>query len=215
MENMRLRRRLTSTLSKYTQGLAWTLVGLALTWTLAFVTTVQPAQAHGGGEPQLVNAQAGPYRVSAWTQPEPIRVGTMHLSIAVSESPGPGSGGEETGDLVLDAAVQVQMNPMSRPGPGLVTSASREDAVNKLLYEADMELPAEGQWQVVISVEGAAGTGSASFNIEVLPAAASNTLAALGTFRALGWPVWAGLALVLLTVGWSVQTFRGQALKGE
>jgi hypothetical protein len=215
MGNMRLRRRLTSTLSKYTQGLAWTLVGLALTWTLAFVTTVQPAQAHGGGKPQLVNAQAGPYRVSAWTQPEPIRVGTLHLSVAVSESPGPGSSGEETGDLVLDAAVRVRMNPMSQPGPGLVTSATREDAVNKLLYEADVELPAEGQWQVVISVEGAAGTGSASFNIEVLPSLASNTLPALGTFRTLRWPVWAGLALVLLTVGWSIQTFRGQALKGE
>jgi hypothetical protein len=212
---MRLRRTLTSTLSKYTQGLAWTLVGLALTSTLAFVINARPVQAHGGGEPQLVNAQAGPYRVSAWTQPEPIRVGRMHLSVAVSESPGPGSSGEETGDLVLDAAVRVQMNPMNRPGPALVTSATREDAVNKLLYEADMELPAEGQWQVVISVEGAAGTGSASFNIEVLPSLASNALTALGTFRTLRWPVWAGLALVLLTVGWSVQTFRGQALKGE
>jgi hypothetical protein len=215
MENMRLRRRLTSTLSKHTQGLAWTVVGLALTSTLAFATSVQPAQAHGGGEPQLVNAQADPYRVSAWTRPEPIRVGTMHLSVAISESPGPGSSGEETGDLVLDAAVRVQMNPISQPGPGLVTSATREDAVNKLLYEADMELPAEGQWQVVISVEGAAGTGSASFNIEVLPASASNTLAAFGTFRALRWPVWGGVALALLALGWSVQTFRGQALKGE
>jgi hypothetical protein len=212
---MRLRRRLTSILSKHTQGLAWTLVGLALTSTLAFVTDAPPAQAHGGGEPQLVNAQAGPYRVSAWTQPEPIRVGTMHFSVAVSESPGQGSSGEETGDLVLDAAVRVQMNPLSRPGRALVTSATREDAVNKLFYEADMELPAEGQWQVVISVEGASGTGNASFNIEVLPSSASNALAALGTFRALRWPVWAGLALVLLTVGWSVQTFRGQALKGE
>jgi hypothetical protein len=212
---MRLRRRLTSTLSKHTRGLAWTVVGLALTSTLAFGIDARPAQAHGGGEPQVVNAQVGPYRVSAWTQPEPIRVGTMHLSVGVSESPGPGSSGEETGDLVLDAAVRVQMNPMSRSGPGLVTSATREDAMNKLLYEADMELPAEGQWQVVISVEGAAGTGSTSFNIEVLPASDSNTLTALGTFRALGWPVWAGLALVLVTVGWSVQTFRGQALKGE
>jgi hypothetical protein len=212
---MRLRRRLTSTLSKHTQGLAWTLVGLALTSTLAFVIDAAPAQAHGGGEPQLVNAQAGPYRVSAWTKPEPIRVGTMHLSVAVSESPGQGSSGEETGDLVLDAAVHVQMNPRSRPGPGLVTSATRQDAVNKLFYEADMELPAEGQWQVVISVEGAAGTGSASFDIDVLPASASNTHGVLGTLRSLRWSVWAGLALALLTAGWWVQTFRGQALKGE
>ena len=40
------------------------LLMLAFTWVWA----------HGGGEPQLTNAVAGPYRVSVWTQPEPMRV---------------------------------------------------------------------------------------------------------------------------------------------
>lgn len=178
-------------------------VGLALIVTFAGVGVARPAWAHGGGVPQLTNAEAGPYRVSAWTLPDPIRVGEMHVSVAISEPPAPGTVEEGMGDLVLDAQVRVQLEPVAQPGEGLVTFATREEAVNKLFYETDVDLPSEGQWQVNILVEGPAGSGKASFELRVLPASTFNTLRALP-------PLWVagGVGLALLTAGWLVRSFR-------
>jgi hypothetical protein len=160
-----------------------------------------PAAAHGGGEPQLSNAEAGPYRVSAWTEPNPIRAGQLHVTVAVSQAPEPGA---DQGDVVLDAAVQVRLEPVGLAGEAVVAPATRENAVNKLLYEADMELPAEGRWQVTVEVAGPAGAGSAAFEIDALPSSTASGL------RALPWPVWAGLGLMVLLAGGMVWAGRAQ-----
>ena len=96
----------------------------------------------------------------------------------------------------------VQVAPVRQAGETLVAPATRDNAVNKLFYEADLALPSEGPWRVDIQVSGRAGAGNASFGIEALPASAFNTL--LG----LGWPVWAGLGLVLVAAGWWTQMSR-------
>lgn len=188
---------------KYTGGLALTWLGLALILLFA----PRSIQAHGGGVPQLINAEAGPYWVSVWTQPDPIRVGDFHVTVAVSEAPKPGASTREAGELVLDATVLVQAEPVSQVGETLVAPATRDNAVNKLFYEADLTLPAEGLWRVDIQVNGAAGAGNAGFDIEALPPSAFNTLLRFG------WPLWAGLGLVLVAAGWWVQMSRQQ--KGE
>ena len=149
------------------------------------------AQAHGGGgAPHLSNAVVGPYRVSAWTQPSPLRAGNMHVSIAVSEPPA-SNAAAEAGSPVLDAIVNVRLNPVDQTGETLAAPATHQNATNKLFYEADLTVPAEGQWQVTILVEGPAGSGHANFQIEVLPPSPFN------------WAFWGGgLALVLLAAGW-------------
>jgi hypothetical protein len=159
-----------------------------------------PAAAHGGGTPQLANAQAGPYRLSAWTQPDPIRAGEMHLTLAVTGPPPAGARDGESGDWVLDAAVRVRVEPVDAPGETLEAVATREDAANKLFYEADLELPAEGRWRVIVAVEGPAGAGTAAFEIAAL---APSPLAGIN------WPVWGGLSLALLAAGWWVWSARG------
>jgi hypothetical protein len=197
---MKLHRNLnrTALITRYLQELALALAGLAL--LLAFAAPA--ASAHGGGAPQLVNAEAGPYWVSVWTQPDPIRVGEFHVTVAVSEAPQPGAGTREAGELVLDATVLVQAAPVSQGGETLIAPATRDNAVNKLFYEADLPLPAEGPWQVDIQVSGRAGAGDVGFGIEALPPSAVSTL--LG----LGWPLWAGLGLVLVAAGWWTQMAR-------
>ena len=47
--------------------------------------------AHGGGTSQLSNAEAGPYRVFAWTTPEPWRAGEVHVTVAVTLPPPAGT----------------------------------------------------------------------------------------------------------------------------
>ena len=70
------------------------------------------------------------------------------------------------------------------------------EQLEKLFYEADFDLPAEGDWRVEVQVDGPAGAGSTSFDVDALPPSTLNNL--LG----LGWPLWAGLGLALLTTGW-------------
>ena len=174
-------------------------LGLA---ALLLLFVPRPAQAHGGGVPQLTNAEAGPYRISVWTQPDPIRVGDFHVTVAISQAPKPGASTREAGELVLDATVQEQAEPVSQVGDTLSAPATRDNAVNKLFYEADLTLPADGEWRVDIHVNGAAGAGSAAFEIEALPPSPFNTVVGFG------WPLWAGLGLVLLVAGWWLQTSR-------
>jgi hypothetical protein len=146
--------------------------------------SARPALAHGGGAPQLTNATAGPYRVSVWTEPDPARVGELHVNT------------RDGGDLVLDAAVLVQVEPVGWSGETLIAAATRDNAVNKLFYEADFDLPAEGDWRVEVQVDGPAGAGSTAFDVDALPPSTLNNLFGLG------WPLWAGLGLALLATGW-------------
>jgi hypothetical protein len=182
------------------KGLVSTLAGLVLVLPIVFWTTTGAAQAHGGGTPQLVNAPAGPYQVSVWTQPDSIRAGQkLHISIAVSES----SNQAEASNLVLGATVHVQLVNLTPTGETLAAFATHENAVNKLFYETDLDVPTEGEWQVLVEVEGPAGAGSAAFHIEALPSSASNTLVRR-------WPLWGGAGLALLATGWSVYAFRAR-----
>lgn len=160
---------------------------LAFTWVWA----------HGGGAPQLVNAVAGPYRVSVWTQPEPMRVGHGHFSVAVSKPAGSSASQNEAGAPVLDATVKLQLASLEGDPQMPVALASRGQAANKLFYEADIELPTAGAWQVTVVVEGAHASSETFFQIEVRPPASVN------------WVLWAGLVPVLIAaVGLSLWFYR-------
>ncbi len=195
---MRHQRCLTLIKLRCVRGLAPILTGLAL----ILLSAVGPARAHGGGTLQLNNVDAGPYQVSVWTEPEPIRVGELHVTVAVVEAIQADAGARPAGDLMLDATIRVQVEHVGQTEETLVAFATRENAVNKLFYEADLHLPAEGQWQVVVAVEGPEGTGSVDFTIEVLPPSGLRRL------QLQRWPLWGGLGLVLIATIWSVQFFR-------
>jgi hypothetical protein len=161
-------------------GIRGSVLRFLLLLVLILVLPTGVAWAHGGGVPQLTNAEAGPYWVSVWTQPDPLRVGEAHITVAVSEpsatseaqTADSGRAYREAGPPILDATVQVQFKPLDRTGETLTALADHESAANKLFYEADLELPETGLWQVDITVEGPAGSGSASFEAQVSPPAA-------------------------------------------
>jgi len=160
---------------------------------LIFSYFTEVVGAHGGGTPQLTNAIAGPYWVSVWTQPNPLQVGVVHFTVAVSEAPVSGAVQGEAGPPVLGATVELRLESENSPSPTLVVQATHESAVNKLFYEADLELSAADYWHVTVMAEGPAGSGSADFDIEVIPAR-SNRLWLVG-----------GFGVILLLAGWAVQ----------
>ncbi len=143
---------------------------------LATLAYAAPAQAHGGGAPQLVATPSGPYQVYVWTNPNPPRAGVVHVTVALVEP--------ATQRPVLDAAVQVAATPASGGQP-VAVPATHENAVIKTYYEADLALPAAGAWQFTVAHSDAAGSGSASFALDVQPAARNWRPVALGAVLAL------------------------------
>lgn len=120
------------------------------------------ALAHGGGTPQLVQAPSGPYQLYAWTNPDPARVGVLHVTVALVEP--------ATQQPVMNAAVDV-LADASQDGQSVSAPATHENAVVKTYYEADLDLPSAGPWQITITHNDDAGSGSASFSLDVQPAA--------------------------------------------
>lgn len=150
--------------------------------SLSLVTWAESAWGNGGA-PRLTNARAGPYLVSMWSQPDSPRVGELDMSVAVMTL--------EARDPVLDAKVQLTAEPIEREGTPISAGASRGAGTNKLLYHAGLKPPIEGRWRVTVFVEGPAGSGSASVELEVKPPRAMNSLL-----------TGAGLGLALVFLVW-------------
>ncbi len=98
-----------------------------------------------GGTVQL-QKQVGPFLVTVFSEPVPVRVGRVDLSVLCQQiadkSP------------VLDAHVLFHLR---RPGGGEILSytlpARHSDATNKMLYAASTNLPSAGIWQLGVDIE--------------------------------------------------------------
>jgi hypothetical protein len=172
----------------------WISLWLAL---LLLVVVANSMAAHGGtGTPQLTNEDIGPYRIFVWSAPEPPQVGPYHVAVAMTESlPGDASG--FAGKPILNADITVTLTHVAS-GETLTKKATHQDAVNKIYYEADFEVPTPGEWSVHLAVIGPDGAAEAAYMAEILEA----------TFN---WmPIAGGALAVLLAVGallfhWRVQ----------
>jgi hypothetical protein len=146
-----------------------------------------PAAAHGGGTPQLTAAPAGPYRLFAWTTPEPWRVGEAHTTVAVTQ---PDVEGRDT--PISGAQVTVVYAATEGASQPIRVTAVEGSGAQVGFYEADAVLPAAGAWQVTILVSGPAGSGEAAFAHSVLPAESGVnwTLVGLGAGALLVAGIW-------------------------
>lgn len=145
----------------------WVLLSLSI----CMLVVLMPAFvfAHGGGTPRLTDVAAGPYRLFAWTQPEPLRAGEVHVTIGVTLAKQP-TADEATALMtqpVTDAAVTVQFVAVDGSTATLVRNASL-GGIGAVYYEADASLPTAGPWRFIIEVRGPAGEGTAEFAEELL-----------------------------------------------
>ncbi len=157
---------------------------------LAALGTFRPqlVGAHAAGTPQLSNVPAGPYRVYVWTDPEPLRVGDMHLSVLVTMVPesGDATDPQQPERPVEDARVTVQFVPADGQGEPLTWHPVPQESLGTTYYELDATLPTPGDWVFKIQVEGPEGEGTVDFQDEVVPA------------REVNWGLLAVGALILL-----------------
>lgn len=173
-------------------------------WSIAILTTIlgvvptQRLYAHGGGTPRLTNVPVGPYNLYAWSDPEPWRVGEVHLSLAVTRI-NPDSSSSQVEIPVTDVEITVTYTPMNDNAVDtahepIVVKAVRQAFLSDFYYEADPNLTRTGDWLITVDVAGPEGSGSTDFPMETLPERALNwTLVGAGAGVLL-----VGLALVAI-----------------
>lgn len=134
---------------------------VAILTLLALLIWPAAAQAHGGGQPQLVDVPSGPYHLYVWTNPQPPQAGVVHVTVALVQP--------DSQQPVLDATVQVTA---TLTDAAVVTSAATHDnAAIKTYYETDMTLPQAGVWEIAVGHADAAGRGGAAFKLTLEPGA--------------------------------------------
>jgi len=153
---------------------------LLVTLCLTIATASLPASAHGGGTPQIVDAPAGPYRLFAWTSPDPWRAEELvHVTIAVTRV-------DAAGQVfpITDAQVTIRLISEAQPDQALTFFAQPVSAVATGFYEFDHKLPGDGLWHIEIEARGVEGVGVVAFTMVAEPAAPTR------------WLFWAGGAFV-------------------
>ncbi len=119
-----------------------------------------------GGKVRVDGASVGPYRVTVFTSPTPIRVGTVDVSALLERGDLPRSESE----LVQDARITVTAEPVGRDGEPRTFEATHDHGPNKLFYAVDVELPSEGKWRLTVDVGGEEGGGHVEFVVTAEPA---------------------------------------------
>ena len=167
-------------------------ISVFLSVPLLFILTVV-VHAHGTGTPQLLNAPTGPYLLSVWTDPDPLRADEAHVVVAVVEP-------ETQEFIVSDVTVTVRLRSLADPTVERVETAET-DSTNRLLFAAEFnDRVTPGRWQVGVSAAGARGAGDeVTFEIEVAPARGFNWL----------WLGVGGLGATVLL--WLLASMRGPA----
>ena len=124
-----------------------------------------------------VSETRGPFVLTVFSSPTPLRVGPADISVLVQR------GGSR--EPILDAEVEVQL---AQQGSTITAPATRDAATNKLLYAANVVLPTAGAWSLRTVVRHASATAEVSIAIVVDPPVSS-----VGAF-------WMYFALPLLVI---------------
>ena len=157
----------------------FTSLTLLLSWAL-------PLSAHGLGIAQFINVPFGTQLVSVWADPDPLRVGEVHVTVAISDP--------ETLAPILGEEISVQLTYLEDSTVKIVSSALNSNASNKLFYEARFNVANEGEWEGEIFLNDSENqSDNLTFLLNVLSPEPVFTL----------W--WFGRnALILLLFGWLV-----------
>lgn len=157
---------------------------------LALALAYSAVTGHGYGTPRVLNEPTGPYVLSIWTDPEPLRADETHVVVAVIDP-------ATQALIVSDVTVTVRMQSLEDPAQSF-TQVAGPDNTNRLLFAAEFnDQVTSGPWQVGVSAAGAAGQGEeVNFEVPIEPA------------RGFNW-LWIGAGgLVLLLVVWLGTTMR-------
>ena len=103
---------------------------------------------------------SGPFRISVFTLPDPVPAGDFEVATLVQD--------QATNEVILDAEVEVALRRADGgSGSPTVARATREQAVNHLLYAASVDLTGPGAQELHITVHRGNDEGSLAGKVEV------------------------------------------------
>src|SRR5262245_47840960 len=146
-----------------------------LTLTVLLIP-VREARADGGVI--QMTKTAGPFVITVFTTPAPLRAGPVDISVLIQN--------RENSEPVLNAQVLIQLR--KETGLLITAQATSATAQNKLLYATTMNIPEAGQWEIEVRVQQDEQTVSVSETIAVAPS------------RSLLFSHWQNLALPPLVI---------------
>lgn len=149
--------------------------GLFILLTVVMLARFTSLAAHGIGTPRLQNVDAGPYTLSVWTDPNPLRTEATHVVVAVVDP-------VTRSPVVTDVEVTVRMRSRAFPFREVVQVAPT-DQTNRLFYAAEFNGKlSPGEWDVGVAAAGPAGvTEEVTFTVDVTGTRRPNYMAiALG-----------------------------------
>src|SRR5262245_54378691 len=117
------------------------------------------APAFGDGGTVRASVQERGLRVTVFTAPASPRMGPIDVSVLVQDA--------QTGQPVPDARVHVRATSRRDPARVIERTATREDATNKLLQAAVLDVPEAGWWEIRVRVEGHGNPVDVAFEQEV------------------------------------------------
>ncbi|MCH2153531.1 MAG: hypothetical protein MK089_09355 [Phycisphaerales bacterium] len=145
----------------------------------------------------VVRASAidGSWRITAFSEPTPLRVGLADLTVLVQNA--------EDDEPILNATVSLLLKHENPDRPSILIEATHENATNQMLYSSLIDLPASGQWSVEVAVMRGEELGRLSFVAQVaepLPM----------VYELWFWFILPILAIVLIIINQWLQRRHGQ-----
>ena len=112
---------------------------------IAAAILMTPAVLRADGGKVVSSERQGDLQITVFLAPTPPRAGTLDVSVLTQSA--------ETGEIVEPRRVLVRFQPAGSKEPPLTRRATREQATNKLLRAAAIELPHAGAWELTVEVQ--------------------------------------------------------------
>jgi hypothetical protein len=127
---------------------------------LGLLLLLATGAAYADGGTVRIREEAGAFRITVFSAPEPLRAGNADLSVFLqrrdSETP------------VLDANIVIQLAGPPPAAP-IQARATRDAATNKWFHAALVEIPSAGIWTLRVTVQSGADTAEVTGRMLVAP----------------------------------------------
>ena len=152
---------------------------MKIAMTLARATMFAVSLAHADGGAVCLREGLGVFLVTVFVAPQPIQVGPINAGVLVQD--------RQTGEVILDAKVDLAIRRVDGGGPEFLAHATHEQSTNKLLKSGRISLPTPGSWGLRVFVShGRRGIGLRDHTSGLAGCTSSGchlAVAALATFR--------------------------------
>ena len=124
---------------------------------LAVALAAGTARANGGTV-RIAEVPVGPWAVTVYSSPTPLRTGEIDISTLVQDS----------GGATVDVPITVTATPVGFVADPVLQPATRRQATNKLFKAAKFDLGVPGRWDFRIHVGSAAAAAGAPSPVEAV-----------------------------------------------